>query len=159
VDFEAELAVVIGRQARNVPESQALEYVLGYSAANDISARRWQKHGGGGQWIRGKGFDGFCPIGPVLVTADEIPNPQDLWVRSILNGEIMQDGHTADMLYSVARLISLLSQDTTLLPGRSFSPAPRLGWVFRVHHRYFYSREILSQIEIAGIGRLENHII
>jgi 2-keto-4-pentenoate hydratase/2-oxohepta-3-ene-1,7-dioic acid hydratase in catechol pathway len=117
VDFEAELAVIIGRCAKNVPESKALEYVFGYTAANDVSARRWQKHGGGGQWIRGKSFDGFCPLGPVLVTADEIPNPQNLWVRSSLNGNLMQNGRTATMIFSVARLISFLSQDTTLLPG------------------------------------------
>ena len=117
VDFEAELAVVIGKAARNVSEEDALDYVLGYTCANDVSARRWQKHGGGGQWVKGKSFDSFCPLGPVLVTTDEITDPQTLRVESLLNGKVMQDGHTSDMIFPVARLIHLLSQDTTLLPG------------------------------------------
>ena len=117
VDYEAELAVVIGKAARNVTEEEALDHVLGYTCANDVSARRWQKHGGGGQWIKGKGFDSFCPLGPVLVNADEIADPQALGVRSLLNGQLMQEGYTGDMIFGVARLIHLLSQDTTLLPG------------------------------------------
>jgi 2-keto-4-pentenoate hydratase/2-oxohepta-3-ene-1,7-dioic acid hydratase in catechol pathway len=82
VDYEAELGVVIGKTAKNVPEENALEYVFGYTAGNDISARRWQKHAGGGQWVRGKSFDTFCPIGPELVTADEIPDPQKIGIRN-----------------------------------------------------------------------------
>lgn len=117
VDYECELAVVIGRAARNVPVEQALGYVLGYTAANDVSARKWQLQLGGGQWIRGKSFDTFCPLGPVLVTADEIPNPNALRIRTLLNGQSMQDHTTADMIFNVAELISRLSRDTTLIPG------------------------------------------
>jgi 2-keto-4-pentenoate hydratase/2-oxohepta-3-ene-1,7-dioic acid hydratase in catechol pathway len=117
VDYEAELAVVIGRTARDVSVASALDYVLGYTCANDISARRWQKEGGAGQWIRGKSFDGFCPLGPVLVTADEIPDPQALSVTCTLNGERVQTGHTSDMIFTIAELIAFLSRDTTLLPG------------------------------------------
>ncbi len=116
VDYECELAVVIGKPARNVPQEDALSYVLGYTAANDVSARKWQFNCGG-QWIHGKSFDTFCPLGPVLVTADEIPDPQTLRIRTILNGETLQDHTTADMIFPVAELISFLSQDTTLLPG------------------------------------------
>ena len=115
VDYECELAVVIGKAARNVSKEDALQYVRGYTAANDISARKWQFMPGG-QWIRGKSFDTFCPLGPVLATADEIPNPQVLGIRTILNGNTMQDHTTGDMIFSVAELISFLSQDTTLLP-------------------------------------------
>lgn len=117
VDYECELAVVIGRIARNVAEKDALDYVLGYTCANDISARRWQKHGGGGQWVRGKSFDTFCPLGPTLVTADEVGDPQNLRLSTTVNGQEMQDSRTSDMIFPVAGLIAFLSRDTTLLPG------------------------------------------
>lgn len=117
VDYECELAVVIGKAARNVSVADALKYVLGYTAANDVSARKWQKAGGGGQWIRGKSFDTFCPLGPVLVTADEITDPMGLRIRTVLNGQTMQDHTTGDMIFSVSELVSRLSQDTTLRPG------------------------------------------
>lgn len=159
VDFEAELAVVIGKAARNVKEAHALDYVFGYTAANDISARKWQKHGGGGQWIRGKGFDGFCPLGPVLVTADAISNPNALRIRTVLNGIIMQDGNTADMLFSVARLISLLSQDTTLLPGTVILTGTPSGVGFTRKPPVFLQPGDNVVIEIDGIGRLENVIV
>lgn len=117
VDYECELAVVVGKQAKNVPVAKALEHVLGYCAANDVSARNWQANGGGGQWIRGKGFDTFCPLGPVMVMTDEIPDPQTLGIKTILNGQVVQNHTTADMIFSVAELVSFLSQSTTLLPG------------------------------------------
>lgn len=115
-DYEAELAVVIGREARNVPESEALEYVFGYTNANDVSSRDLQ-YSEGGQWTRSKSIDTFCPIGPYIATRDEIPDPQDLSVRCILNGETVQDGTTSKMIFSVAQLISFLSSGMTLDPG------------------------------------------
>lgn len=159
VDYEAELAVVIGRPALNVPEQEALDYVLGYTCANDVSARRWQKHGGGGQWTRGKGFDSFCPLGPVLVTADEIPDPQSLRLRSILNGEVMQDGSTSDMIFPVARLIHLMSQDTTLLPGTVIltGTPPGVGFA-RTPPVYLQSGDRID-IDIEAIGCLSNPVI
>ena len=117
VDFEAELAVVIGKSCRNVPEAEALNYVLGYTAANDVSARDWQKEWGGGQFCRGKGFDSFCPMGPHLVTPDEIPDPGNLTIKGFLNGELMQDGHTSDLIFTVPQLIAFLSGSTTLPAG------------------------------------------
>ena len=158
VDYEAELAVVIGRPARNVPEADALDYVLGYTCANDVSARHWQKHGGGGQWVKGKSFDSFCPLGPVLVTADEIPDPQELRVRSILNGEVMQDGYTSDMIFPVARLIHLLSQDTTLLPGTLILTGTPPGVGFARNPPIFLAPGDEIQVEIDGIGRLVNPV-
>jgi 2-keto-4-pentenoate hydratase/2-oxohepta-3-ene-1,7-dioic acid hydratase in catechol pathway len=116
VDYEVELAVVIGRAARDVPAHRALEQVLGYTVANDVSARRWQESGGGGQWVRGKSFDTFCPLGPALVTPDQIPDPQVLDLSTTLNGQIMQQSSTSDMIFPVAELIAFASQDTTLLP-------------------------------------------
>lgn len=117
VDYECELAVVIGRAAKNVNKEDALSYVLGYTCANDVSARDWQKNGGGGQWCRGKTFDTFCPLGPVLVTTDEITDPNALAIKTILNGETVQDWNTNDMIFDVPTLIAFLSASTTLLPG------------------------------------------
>jgi 2-keto-4-pentenoate hydratase/2-oxohepta-3-ene-1,7-dioic acid hydratase in catechol pathway len=117
VDFEAELAVILGRPARDVPQDRALSYVLGYCCANDVSARWWQKEGSGGQFCRGKSFDTFCPLGPRVVPAAELNDPQALRVRCRVNGQAMQDDSTGNMIFPVARLISDLSQGTTLLPG------------------------------------------
>ena len=158
VDYEAELAVVIGKAARNVPETSALNHVLGYTCANDVSARRWQKHGGGGQWIRGKGFDSFCPLGPVLVTADDLPEPQTLSVRTLLNGKLMQDGDTGDMIFSVASLIHLLSLDTTLLPGTVILTGTPAGVGFARTPPVYLTENDNIRVEIAGIGVLENTV-
>jgi 2-keto-4-pentenoate hydratase/2-oxohepta-3-ene-1,7-dioic acid hydratase in catechol pathway len=117
VDYECELAVVIGRRAKNVPRDRALEYVLGYTCANDVSARDWQKEMGGSQWCRGKTFDTFCPLGPCLVTPDELTNPGALGIKTVLNGQTMQDWNTEDMIFDVPALIEFLSGSTTLLPG------------------------------------------
>ncbi len=117
VDYEAELAVVLKKAARNVKVSEALTCVAGYTIGNDVSARRWQKHAGGGQWVKGKSFDTFCPLGPALVTSDEIADPQALRITCTVNGHVMQDAHTSDMIFSVAQIIAYLSDDMTLLPG------------------------------------------
>jgi len=117
VDYEAELAVIIGGPTKDVTEDEALGRVLGYCCANDVSARWWQKHGSGGQFNRGKSFDTFCPLGPRVVEPDAAPDPQRLRVVCRLNGRTMQDGSTADMIFPVAALIAELSRGTTLLPG------------------------------------------
>lgn len=118
VDYEVELAVVIGKSAKNVPVERALEYVAGYTIANDVSARDWQhRDWGGGQFSRAKSFDTFCPLGPWLVTPDEIPDPQALRLWTEVNGDLRQDSNTGDMIFSVAELISFLSGSTTLVPG------------------------------------------
>lgn len=158
VDYEAELAVIIGKAARNVPESEALDYVFGYTCANDISARRWQKHGGGGQWVRSKSFDSFCPLGPHMVTADEISDPQNIGVRSVLNGQVMQDGNTSDMIFPVASLIHHLSQDLTLLPGTVVLTGTPPGVGFAREPQVFLMPGDEIQVELDGIGRLENRV-
>lgn len=117
VDYECELAVVIGKKCKNVSKANALDYVLGYTCGNDVSARDWQKDFGGSQWCRGKTFDTFAPLGPCLVTADEIENPNNLGIKTILNGKTMQDWTTSDMIFDVPTLIEFLSGSTTLLPG------------------------------------------
>lgn len=162
-DQEAELAVVIGKPARDVSVDEALDYVLGYTCANDVSARWWQKHGGGGQFIRGKGFDTFCPLGPVLVTHgdgdDEISDPQHLRVRGYLDDDCLQDGNTSDMIFSVAELIAFLSQDTTLLPGTLIltGTPPGVGWAREPKKLLEPGMEAV--IEIEKIGKLVNPIV
>lgn len=115
VDFEAELAVVIGEKIRNYPEEKALEAVFGYTCANDVSARDLQF--GDGQWVRGKSLDTFCPIGPWIVTSDEIPDPQCLKIESRLNGEVMQSSNTENMIFPVSFLVSFMSRHFTMFPG------------------------------------------
>jgi len=117
VDYECELAVVIGRTCKNVSRAKALDFVLGYTCCNDVSARDWQLKRGGGQWSRGKTFDTFSPLGPAIVTPDEIPNPNALKIRTVLNDQVMQDWNTNDMIFDVPTLIEFLSGSTTLLPG------------------------------------------
>ncbi|MGB5833987.1 MAG: fumarylacetoacetate hydrolase family protein [Thiohalocapsa sp.] len=159
VDFEAELAVIIGRTARNLSIVEALDYVLGYTCACDVSARRWQKHGGGGQWIRGKSFDSFCPLGPVLVTADEIRDPQALNLRCIVNGQIMQQGSTSDMIFGVAELIAFLSRDTTLLPGTLILTGTPPGVGFARTPPVFLADGDQVRVEIDGVGVLQNPVM
>lgn len=117
VDYECELVIVIGKEAHNVPESRALEYVLGYAVGNDVSHRDWQLKRGGGQWGLGKGFDAWAPFGPGIVSTNLIPDPNALRISTRLNGEVVQDSSTKDMIFNVAKTVSFLSQGTTLLPG------------------------------------------
>jgi len=119
MDYEVELVVVIGKACKDVTTEQALDYVLGYTVANDLSTRDWQKNPelAGGQWCRSKGFDGFSPLGPVLVTKDEIPNPNKLWLKSFVNGEKRQDSSTTDFIFNVQQIVSFLSNGCTLMPG------------------------------------------
>lgn len=158
VDYECELAVVIGKRCKNVSAKDALDYVLGYTCANDVSARDWQKDHGGGQWVKGKSFDTFCPLGPVLVTADCIPNPQILPIRTILNGDICQESFTGDMIFTVAEIIAFLSGSTTLLPGTVIltGTPPGVGMA-RNPPRFLKPDDALS-IEITGIGLLHNTV-
>jgi len=116
MDWEVELGVIIGTTARSVPKDRALTYVAGYCLANDVSERHWQTQRGG-QWVKGKSFDTFGPLGPVLVTADEIPDPQKLPVSLKVNGVVRQNSSTSDMIFSVAEIVAHLSLFMTLLPG------------------------------------------
>lgn len=159
VDYECELAVVIGKTARNVSKADALSYVLGYTCANDVSARDWQKNGGGGQWCRGKTFDTFCPLGPVLVTSDEITDPNTLAIKTIVNGETVQDWNTNDMIFDVPTLIEFLSADTTLLPGTVIiTGTPHGVGMARKPPLWLKSGDTVS-IEIERIGTLTNPVV
>jgi 2-keto-4-pentenoate hydratase/2-oxohepta-3-ene-1,7-dioic acid hydratase in catechol pathway len=159
VDYECELAVVIGRTAKGVSREAALSHVLGYTCANDVSGRSWQIKKGGSQWCRGKSFDTFCPLGPEIVTPDEIPNPNALKIRTILNGETMQDWTTADMIFDVPTLISFLSQSTTLLPGTVLCTGTPQGVGVARKPPVFLKDGDRVVIEIEKIGRLENPVV
>ncbi|KAE8365783.1 hypothetical protein BDV27DRAFT_126227 [Aspergillus caelatus] len=117
LDYECELVVVIGKEAKSIPEEQALDYVLGYAVGNDISHREWQLKRGGGQWGLGKGFDGWAPFGPGIVSTKLIRNPNALNISTKVNGQTVQSSSTKDMIFGVAQTVSFLSQGTTLLPG------------------------------------------
>ena len=158
VDYECELAVVIGRDCKNVSKENALEYVLGYTCANDVSARDWQKNGGGGQWCRGKTFDTFCPLGPVLVTRDEISNPNNLSIKTILNNEVMQDWNTNDMIFDVPTLIEFLSGSTKLAAGTVILTGTPHGVGFARNPPVLLKDGDEISIEIEGIGTLTNPV-
>ncbi len=158
VDYECELAVVIGRPCKNVAPEQALDYVLGYTCANDVSARDWQIKRGGSQWSRGKTFDTFAPLGPALVTPDDIPNPNALRISTRLNGEVVQDSNTSDMIFDVPHIISFLSGSTTLLPGTVIlTGTPEGVGMARTPPRWLEPGDEVT-IEIEGIGALTNRV-
>ncbi len=159
VDFEAELAVVIGKAARDVSKADALSYVLGYCCANDVSARWWQKHGSDGQWCRGKSFDTFCPLGPTLVPAAEVPDPQALRVILRLNGEVMQDEPTSHMMFPVARLISELSEGMTLMPGTVILTGTPSGVGMVRQPPVWIKAGDVMEVDIAGVGVLRNTVV
>ncbi len=158
VDYECELAVVIGKPGKNIERRLTLDHVLGYTCANDVSARRWQKEGGGKQWCRGKSFDTFCPLGPCLVTTDEIPDPNTLRITTTLNDETMQDSTTADMIFDVPSLISFLSEGTTLLPGTVILTGTPQGVGFARNPPVFLKKGDRVAIEIERIGTLVNPV-
>jgi len=158
VDYEAELTVVIGRTAKNVSRNDALAHVLGYTCANDISGRRWQIRRGGTQWCRGKSFDTFCPLGPAIVTKDEIPDPHALRLRTIVNDEVLQDWTTDDMIFDVPSLVSFVSEGTTLLPGTVILTGTPHGVGFMRRPKRFLQAGDRVAIEIEKIGRLENPV-
>jgi len=160
IDYEAELAVVIGKTAKHVSRERALDHVLGYTCANDVSARDWQKekHLGGGQFARGKSFDGFCPLGPAIVTKDEIPNPNALRLKTILNGQTMQDHTTADMIFDVPALIESLSSTMTLRPGAVILTGTPQGVGFARTPPVWLKEGDKVVVEIEKIGRLENPV-
>jgi 2-keto-4-pentenoate hydratase/2-oxohepta-3-ene-1,7-dioic acid hydratase in catechol pathway len=158
VDYEVELAVIIGKTAKNISSTNALDYVLGYTIANDVSARTWQANAGAGQWVRGKSFDTFCPMGPFLVTADEIPDPDALDIHCVVNGRVMQEGNTCDMIFKIPRLIEYLSEDTTLLPGTVILTGTPSGVGFTRNPPVFLGPGDYLEMTIENLGTLENTV-
>jgi len=158
MDYECELAVVIGKTCKNVTESKALDYVFGYTIANDVSARDWQLEFSGGQWIRGKSFDTFMPLGPVIVKASEV-DPQNLAISTTVNGEIRQSGNTNNMIFSVPQLIAFLSQDTTLWPGTVILTGTPSGVAAAMKPPRWLKSGDEVVITIEAIGALKNKVV
>jgi len=159
VDYEAELLVVIGRRARHVSVDDALDHVLGYANANDLSERDLQLTLPGGQWLLGKTLDKFLPIGPYLVTADDIPDPQSLSVKGWLNGELRQDSNTSDMIFSVAEVVAYASKYFTLDPGDIISTGTPEGVILGMDEKVYMQPGDEYTIEIEGLGRLTNKMV
>jgi 2-keto-4-pentenoate hydratase/2-oxohepta-3-ene-1,7-dioic acid hydratase in catechol pathway len=157
VDYEVELAFVIGRRARGVDTANALDYVLGYTLCNDVSARDAQF--AEKQWSRAKSFDTFCPLGPWIVTADEIADPQDLGIRTRLNGETVQDSSTKQMIFGVAELVSYLSRYLTLEPGDVIATGTPPGVGFARTPPLWLKAGDVVEIEVDGIGVLSNPVV
>ena len=159
VDYECELAVVIGYECKNVSRADALNYVLGYTVANDVSARDWQKQWGGSQWCRGKTFDTFCPLGPALVTPSALKNPNELALTTRVNGKTMQQSNTRDMIFPVAELIEFLSGSTTLEPGTVIlTGTPEGVGMGRKPPVYLKAGDVV-EVEVEGIGILRNPVV
>ena len=160
IDYECELAVIIGKTAKHVSRQSAMDHVLGYTCANDVSSRDWQrdKNLGGGQFARGKSFDGFCPLGPCIVTKDEIANPNLLRIKTILNGQTLQDHTTADMIFDVPTLIESLSSTMTLRAGAIILTGTPQGVGFARKPPVWMKAGDTVVVEIEKIGRLENPV-
>jgi acylpyruvate hydrolase len=156
-DYEGELAVVIGRRGRSIPVALALEHVAGYMPLNDVSARDWQMRTG--QWLIGKSVDTFCPMGPALVTADEVPDVQNLTIRTSIGGELLQEGHTGAMIFSVAHLIADMSRVMTLEPGDVIATGTPAGvGMARTPPRWLRPGDVV-RVEIERVGVLENPVV
>ena len=157
VDYEAELAVVIGRRAKNVPADRAYDYVLGYTAFNDVSARDFQF--ADGQWQRGKSCDTFAPMGQTIVTTDVVPDPQKLWIKLTLNGQTMQDSNTDQMIFGVARLIEFLSETITLEPGDVIATGTPSGVGFARNPPVFLKPGDEMEVNIEVVGGINNPVV
>lgn len=158
VDFEAELVVVIGKAGRFIERSDAMSHVFGYCCGNDVSARDWQKEKPGGQWLLGKSFDNFAPLGPCIVTADEIEDPHNLNIAMRLNGETMQSSNTSHLIFPIDFLVSHLSQFVTLQPGDLiFTGTPAGVGAGRTPQVFLKSGDRM-EVEIQGVGTLRNKV-
>jgi 2-keto-4-pentenoate hydratase/2-oxohepta-3-ene-1,7-dioic acid hydratase in catechol pathway len=158
LDYECELVAVIGKACSDVPESKALDYVLGYAVGNDVSHRDWQIQRGGGQWSLGKGFDGWAPYGPGIVSSDLIKDPQNLRISTKVNGKGVQDSNTKDMIFGVAKTIAFLSQGTTLLPGDLiFTGTPQGVGMGRKPQLWLKDGDVVD-VELEGVGTCSNKV-
>jgi 2-keto-4-pentenoate hydratase/2-oxohepta-3-ene-1,7-dioic acid hydratase in catechol pathway len=159
VDYEAELVIVVGKRGRNIPAGAALEYVAGYTIGHDVSARDWQLKKDGKQWMVGKTFDTFAPTGPVLVTADEVPDPHRLGIRLRLNGQTMQDSNTSQMIFPVGTVLAYLSQVFTLEPGDLiFTGTPSGVGLARKPPVWLKAGDV-AEVEIDRLGVLRNPVV
>jgi len=159
VDYEAELALVIGKSAKNIKPAEAMDHIFGYTCANDVSARDWQFDQQKGQWARGKSFDAFCPLGPWIVTKDEIDKPDDLAIRCALNGRTVQEARTSEMIFNIQTIISNLSGSMTLLPGTVILTGTPEGVGFTRQPPLFLKDGDVVSVAIENIGTLTNRVV
>lgn len=157
LDYEGELVIVIGKKCKSVKKEDALDYVLGYTCGNDVTERYWQKAPGSSQWIRGKSFDSFAPMGPVLVPGSDNFDPNNVNITTKVNNKIRQDSNTSDMMFSVQEIVAWVSNDTTLLPGTCIFTGTPEG--VGAYTKSFLKDKDVVQISIEGIGTLENHVV
>jgi len=157
VDYEVELGVVIGRRGRNIPEAEALDYVCGYTVVNDVTARDLQ-FANAQQWDRGKSLDGFCPWGPYIVTRDEIEDPHDLELRTLVNGEAVQESSTKNMVFGIGRLIAYASQGATLMPGDLIATGTPAGTGYLRRPPLFLKHGDVCECSVENVGRLVNTV-
>lgn len=158
IDYEGELAIVIGKHAKNVPLDSVSEYILGYTIANDVTARDWQSSGAGGQWVRAKNFDTFCPLGPAIVTADSINLKNGLRIRTWLNETLRQEDSTTSMIFTIEDIVAHLSKSNTLLPGTVILTGTPAGTGKQQDPPVYLESGDTINIEIDGIGFLENPV-
>jgi 2-keto-4-pentenoate hydratase/2-oxohepta-3-ene-1,7-dioic acid hydratase in catechol pathway len=159
VDYEAELVLVVGKGGRFIPEAQALDHLAGYTVGHDVSARDWQLKKDGGQWLAGKTFDTFAPIGPHVVTPDEVPDALNLGIRLRLNGETKQDSNTRQMIFSPAAIVAYVSQVVTLQPGDLIFTGTPPGVGFAKKPPLFLKAGDVCEVEIDGLGVLRNPVV
>ncbi len=159
VDFEAELVIVIGKKGRNVAAASALDYVAGYTCGHDVSARDWQLEKDGKQWMAGKTFDTFAPVGPVVVTADEVADPHNLRIQLRLNGQTMQDSSTSQLIFSVGHVVAYLSQIVTIEPGDLIFTGTPPGVGMARKPQVFLKHGDVCEVEIEGLGVLRNPVV
>jgi 2-keto-4-pentenoate hydratase/2-oxohepta-3-ene-1,7-dioic acid hydratase in catechol pathway len=158
IDYEVELAVIVGKPGRDIPRERAFEHVYGYTILNDVTARDVQRRHGG-QYFKGKGLDGSCPLGPWIVTADEVSNPANLGIRLTVNGAMRQDGNTSAMIFDIPTLIASLSQGLTLEPGDIIATGTPSGVGYAMVPPQFLKHGDIVECEIDGIGRLSNSFV
>jgi 2-keto-4-pentenoate hydratase/2-oxohepta-3-ene-1,7-dioic acid hydratase in catechol pathway len=159
VDYEAELAVIIGRKAKNIKPAEVMDCIFGYTCANDVSARDWQFDKQKGQWARGKSFDTFCPLGPWIVSKEVIADADDLGIRAILNGQTVQESRTAQMIFNISEIVSNLSRSMTLLPGTVILTGTPDGVGFTRNPPLFLQDGDVISVEIEKIGTLSNKVM
>ena len=157
VDYEAELAVVIGRKGKSISAEQAIEYIAGYMPLNDVSARAWQF--ADKQWVRGKSCDTFCPTGPYLTTRDEVPDPHSLFIRARVNGVTLQDSNTSKMIFRIPQLIEFISASITLEPGDIIATGTPEGVGAFRNPPLFLKAGDLVEVEIECLGVLRNPVV
>lgn len=159
LDYECELVIVIGKEAKDVSPERALDYVLGYAVGNDVSHREWQIKRGGGQWGLGKGFDGWAPWGPGIVSSKIISDPNALRISTKLNGVQVQDSSTKDMIFGVRETIAFLSKGTTLLPGDLiFTGTPQGVGMGRKPNLWLKDGDLV-EVELEGVGSCTNKVV